>query len=314
MNTPVADVIIPTRNRHELIGKAVWSVLASSETRLRLWVMDQSDDDATERALAPLAASDQRLVHQRIAPRGVSRARNRGAWLGSSPILLFTDDDCHVDPDWASIMISELQDAETWAAFGRVMPDWDDAPSDEGADHAAPVATKTDLARRVFQGHRVDLGFGHGASMGFRRDRFQEIGGFDPLLGSGGELRSFPERDIGFRTLARSGRVVYTPDAIVYHRQWRDWARTARVYRNYGFGAGAAAAKYVRCGDLAGVYLLAEWIFSQGMRQIASGVLKWRSSWKARIGLEQLLYPWLGAVASLRYPVNRATMCYEDKD
>jgi len=314
MSIAVADIVIPTRNRPELIGQAVSSVLASTEPRLRLWVMDQSDDDATERVLAPLATADRRLVHERIPPRGVSRARNRGSSLGSSPNVLFTDDDCRVDPKWASVMIRELDDSETWAAFGRVMPDWHDAPPNEWASDAAPVATKIDRERRVFQGNRVDLGFGHGASMGFRRDRFEAIGGFDPLLGSGGELRSFPERDIGFRVLAKSGRIVYTPNAVVYHRQWRDWQQTAKVYRNYGFGAGAAATKYVRCGDLAGLYLMGEWILSQGLRQVASGVFKWRSWWKTRIGLEQLVYPWAGAAASLRYSINRATMCYEDQD
>ena len=45
------------------------------------------------------------------------------------------------------------------------------------------MATKTATTRMVYEGNRFNLGFGHGANMAFRRETFDQLGGFDELLG-----------------------------------------------------------------------------------------------------------------------------------
>jgi hypothetical protein len=182
------------------------------------------------------------------------------------------------------------------------------------ADDAITVAVKDSPRRQVFQGNRFNLGFGHGANMGFRREALRQIGNFDELLAAGAELRSWPERDIGYRILARGGRIVYAPDALIHHRHWRDWLKLRRTYRDYAFGAGAAVGKYLRCGDWGSLYLLAEWLVDQGLRQVVFGAPKWRSWQKVQVGLLQLTYPWVGLVHSLRYPVDRTTGLYRSPE
>lgn len=162
----------------------------------------------------------------------------------------------------------------------------------------------------MYEGNRFNLGFGHGANMGLTRRTYQRIGGFDNLLAAGGALRSWPERDLGYRILLRGGRIVYTPKALVYHRHWRGWEELRRTYRNYGIGTGAAVAKYIRSGDWAAIYLLLEWFVGQGLRPMLSGLLKWHSYRKIVAGGLQLIYPWVGLVQSLRYPVDREHILY----
>lgn len=146
--------------------------------------------------------------------------------------------------------------------------------------------------------------------MGLRRTCFDDLGGFDELLGAGAPLRSWPERDLGYRILRRGGRIVYTPAALVHYRHWRGWDEVRSTYRNYAIGAGAATGKYLRCGDWAGLYLLVEWLAGQGVRQVVSGVLKWRSGQKIQVGLLQLIYPWVGLIQGWRYPVDRERVLY----
>jgi len=313
------DVIIATRGRGALIDATVSSIRQSAHGDFELWVVDQSDDDATERAVAPHMAQDRRVHYRRSVSQGVDIGRNEGAAAGSAPYLVFTDDDCRVEADWLSAMLSELGQDDTWAVFGRVLPDDTYAPEPAGgsalspgkpASRALPMAIKDEPQRKVYQGNRLDLGFGHGANMGLRRARLEEVGGFDELLGAGAPLHSWPERDLGYRILRRGGRIVYTPAALVYHRHWRGWEEVRRTYRNYAIGAGAATGKYLRCGDLGGLYLLLEWLAGQGVRQVISGALRWRCWQKIQVGLLQLIYPWVGLAKGWRHPVDRERLLY----
>ena len=313
----VVDVVIPTRGRGALIDTTIASIRQNTHVAFLLWVVDQSNDDATEQAVTPHVREDSRVHYLRIPPRGSNNARNLGAAAGHAPYIAFTDDDCRADPGWLHNLVSELSHAETWAAFGRILPDETYHPvlpaGARPVSEAIHLALKDSAERRVYVGNRFDLSFGHGANMGFRRDRYEELNGFDELLGVGAPLRSWPERDFGYRILARGGRIVYTPDALLYHRHWRGWDEIRRTYRNYAIGAGAVAGKYVRCGDWGGIYLFVEWMLDQGVRQILSGLLKWHDRQKIEIGLLQLIYPWLGLVQGVRYPIDRQSLLYRSE-
>ena len=305
-----ADIIIPTRGRGALIEETIASIRASEHRAFTLWVIDQSDDDATEQTVTPHEQADSRIKYLRIKPRGSSAARNSGAALGDAPFILFTDDDCRVAPDWLATMMRELCDSKTWAVFGRIVPDPVGQTHDQDKASGIWLALKDSPTREEFAGNRFNLGFGHGASMGFRRDAYKRLGGFDELLGVGARFRSWPERDFGYRILKRGGHIVYTPDALVYHRHWRAWGDVHQTLRNYAIGTGAAVGKYVRCGDWRAWFLLFEWILDQGVRQMISGVLKWRSWQKIQAGWVQVIYPWVGLVTSWRVPIDCDRVLY----
>jgi 2-polyprenyl-3-methyl-5-hydroxy-6-metoxy-1,4-benzoquinol methylase/GT2 family glycosyltransferase len=317
MSTPEVDIVIPTRGRGALVGVTIDSICQSRYGDFKLWIVDQSEDGATEAAVTPHCRADSRVRYVRSRSCGSNQARVEGVAAGHAPYILFTDDDCRVDPGWVAAMTTELSDQEHSAVFGRVIPDQEfEAEQTDGARAVSPairLAVKDHPRRQEFAGNRFRLDFGHGANMGLRRDAYQAIGGFDRLLGCGGPLRAWPERDLGYRILSRGGRIIYTPEAVVHHRHWRDWKEVRQTVRNYGFGTGAVAGKYLRSGDWGGAYLMGEWIVDQGARQILSGVLKWRSWQKIEAGLMQLVYPWVGLCHSLRYPVNRDRLLYEDR-
>jgi GT2 family glycosyltransferase len=311
---PNMDIVVPTRGRGALIDATIASVRQSEKTDFALWVVDQSDDDRTKEATLSHAEIDSRVHYIHAAPRGSNAARNIGAAAGHALYVVFTDDDCRVEPDWLNVLAAELAHPDTWGVFGRVIPDETYQqplhPGDKPVSASLPIALKDDPERRVFQGNRFDLGFGHGANMAFRRERLMQLGGFDPLMGAGARFRSWPERDIGYRILRRGGKIVYTPDALVYHRHWRDWPEIRRTYCNYGIGAGAAVGKYVRCGDWAAWYLLGEWILDQGIRQVLSGIFKWHSWQKVQVGLAQWVCPWVGLARSWRESTDRENILY----
>ncbi len=315
MHLPSVDIVIATRNRAELIEPLIVSVRQSSHTDFTLWIVDQSDDAATERVVARYSQTDQRVRYVRQSLPGASLARNVGVSAGSAPIILFTDDDCRVHPEWVSEMAQELLNPHVWAVFGRVLPLYSTANhvSNVANQRILDTAVKPSLQRRVYVRNRLNLGFGHGANMGVRRDAFQYVRGFDPVLGAGGDLRAWEDRDLGYRILCAGGRIVYTPKAILHHLQWRYWSAVRRNHWNYALGTGAAVGKYLRCGDMIGLAILFEWFWSQGIRQSVSALLKWRSLQRLRIGIIHLWVPWLGLFQGLRFPVQRQYCLYQPR-
>lgn len=304
MNTPAVDIVISTYGRGAAIDATISSLRRSVHSHFTLWVLDQSEDDRTEQCVRAHAEADSRIRYVRRPVRGISATRNAGAALGNAPYILFTNDDCVLDPYWITGLVNELRHEQVWLAFGAVYPGTRPSSADE------LVLGTCSGPRHVFQHNRFNLAFGHGHNMGARREQFERLGGFDELIGAGAPLGAWEERDLGYRVLKAGGWIVFTPHAIAYHHHLQNWQGVRRSYRAYGIGAGAVAGKYLRCGDLGGLVLLGEWLFSQGLRQIASGILKWHRRDKVLLGLDQLYYPFVGLSKSLAYPINRTACCY----
>jgi len=310
MNGERVDIVISTYARGDMIDGTVADIRRNSHANFTLWVLDQSEDDYTERCVLRHAAEDARVIYRRAPLRGLTATRNYGTNLGTAPYILFTNDDCRVAVDWIEKLVAELTHPETWMVFGRVLRG--ERPAMAGAPQSdeVVVAVKPSEEREVYRGHRFNLGFGHGHNMGVRRERFIQLGGFDEFL-SGGPLGAWDERDIGYRVLRLGGTIVYSPEPVVYHCHWQKWEGVQRSYRNYGIGAGASVAKYMRSGDTAAIYLLLEWALSQGVRQVVSGIFKWRKWGKILIGLSQIFYPWVGLLRGLRHPFDAKRVLYQ---
>ena len=97
--TPRIAVVVPTRNRPDHAEPCVRAILVNPQPNLEVVLVDQSDNDATERAVA-VHHQDSRFRHLPITSRGASNARNAGIGATAAPLIAFTDDDCRVDGEW----------------------------------------------------------------------------------------------------------------------------------------------------------------------------------------------------------------------
>lgn len=95
---PSFTVVIPTRDRSELVERAAKSVLAQTWTDFELLVVDDGSTDDTAERLAHW--SDPRLRVLSQPRRGVSAARNLGAKHARGRILTFLDSDDEALPEW----------------------------------------------------------------------------------------------------------------------------------------------------------------------------------------------------------------------
>ena len=91
-NNPQISVVTPTRNRREVLLRAIESVRAQSFQDYEHIVIDDGSTDASEEAARKVADPRVRFV-KLDTWRGANAARNIGIGLARAPLITFLDSD-----------------------------------------------------------------------------------------------------------------------------------------------------------------------------------------------------------------------------
>ncbi len=230
------SLIICTRNRAGALRRCLDAT--SAITFAGAWelvVVDNGSTDATRDIIDAFAAAASFPVVAVGQPvPGLSNARNAGVAAASGDMLLFTDDDCYVDPDILDAVLASFADPRVGFASGRVRL-FD--PND------APVTVNESLVPLRFPARRfLPAGAVKGANLAFRRAVLDQIGPFDPLFGSGA-LFPAEDADAAMRASLAGWDGVYDPAITVWHHHGRKAADVAALHRAYDIGRGAFHAK-----------------------------------------------------------------------
>jgi glycosyltransferase involved in cell wall biosynthesis len=262
MTRPPLSVVVPTRNRPEMLRRALESVQPALGPDDELIVVDSASDDpaATEQVAQAMGA---RVV--RCDRPGETVARNAGWRAARHAFVAYCDDDVWVDPGWADALASAVAgDPEIAFVTGRI----DVPPGQEIVGLAVSILDRPDAA--VYVATTPGL-LGHAASMVVRRDAVAGVGGFDERLGAGATFEAGPEGDLFDRLFAAGWRGAYEPAARAWHDQWRRRLRVIiRLDYGYGKGSGARLSKLLRAGDGARTRLVAaEYLWHWGFSQLS---------------------------------------------
>jgi glycosyltransferase involved in cell wall biosynthesis len=296
------SAIICTRNRPDLIGQAVTSVLVNRYPDFELVVVDQSDTDATGLVVRGLMVDHPNLRYVYSSTPGLSRAYNTGIRETTGSIIAFTDDDCVAAPDWIDSIVAAFDaDPDADMLYGQVLR----APSLIGVEGEVPELPFQKAARLSHKdGFRL---YGMGANFAARRSVFERVGGFDEILGGGGPLKSSQDYDFQYRVYRAGAIVLLSPGVKVDHyglRNYTDqWPATLRAY---GFGDGAFYFKHVRCGDMFALSLLARQLGRTGLSELLSQIGLRRRPSRANYVRSCFVGIW----QSLRFGVDRRARLY----
>jgi glycosyltransferase involved in cell wall biosynthesis len=205
-----------------------------------LIIVNNASNDQTETIIQEFMNTTTVPVRDVYEPKpGLGNARNSGVAIAQGEILAFTDDDCYPAPDFLSRIWLAFEDRSVDYITGRIM-------LHDPADH--PFAINESRRPLTFPGRSfLCVGTVQGANMAFRREVLREIGGFDPLFGTGS---SFPAEDLDAagRTSAIGRKGQYRPEVIVRHHHGRKASVAARVWKSYGIGVGAYHMKLLLRG------------------------------------------------------------------
>jgi glycosyltransferase involved in cell wall biosynthesis len=257
------SVVIPTIGRLEPLRRCLESLARSATPPAEILVVDQSHDPAIEAAVVELAGDRGRVVPSDGV--GVARARNDGLRAAAHDVVLVTDDDCTVPPDWVSTG-ARLAAAHPGAIVtGKVLP--------VGDPRAVP-STKDDPSPRDLSGERRG-GWLFGNNMVLPRIAVLELGGFDERFGP---EEAAEDNEFCYRWLKTRHGLRYEPALVVDHHDWRSPDDLERLYVRYARGEGFFYGMHLRRGDLRMLRFVARDLV-WAARGIASGVVKRRQSW-----------------------------------
>jgi glycosyltransferase involved in cell wall biosynthesis len=165
------DVVIPARDRPDLLAEAIASVLTQSHSNLLLWIVDDGSKVPLE---SVVSHSDSRIRWLRLEEsRGPAFARNLGAGQGVAPYVAFLDS----DDLWRETKLAQqlalltarpelrwIHTDETWMRDG--------------------VEVKQKSEHRKEGGQFIERAIERclisASAVMFRRDFFEQSGGFNP--------------------------------------------------------------------------------------------------------------------------------------
>lgn len=207
---PLFSVILPTYNRAYVLWRAVQSVLAQTEARWELVVVDDGSTDDTRRLLEEFR--DPRIRTMTTPNRGPSAARNSGFELSRASYLAYLDSDNAWRPAYLATMLEAIRchpTASLWYC-GQHTTIWRRAETGEWA-----VEQELDELRAQFTlEEALQLRGPDTSCMVIKREALAEVGGWDE------RCRWLEDWDLFARCLVRhQAGARWVPEVLVEYRQ-----------------------------------------------------------------------------------------------
>ncbi|MDX1613304.1 MAG: glycosyltransferase family 2 protein [Candidatus Promineifilaceae bacterium] len=189
------------------------------------------DNDSTDGSVAWVAEQYPPVkIVQNKQNLGFAAGNNAGAAAATGEWLAILNPDTRVRPDWLQELVRPTQQDPAVTSVASKMLNWDGTAVDFG-DAAInfmswgnqPGIGEPDLGQ--FQRPKPLL-FACGGAMLIRRSVFLEVEGFDPDF-----FAYFEDVDLGWRLWLLGYRIVYAPQAVVYHRHHGSWDSVNDVKR-----------------------------------------------------------------------------------
>jgi GT2 family glycosyltransferase len=222
---PLVSVVIPTRDRPDLIGTAVRGVLErTAYPALELVIVDNGSTDPAVQALYAGLVGDARVRRlDRPIPFNFSALVNDGVAASTGSVVVLLNNDIEVlEPDWLAEMVRLAVRPGIGAVGAKLLY------GSGRLQHAGVVVGLGGRAGHILRnrpagtpGHLGRLRVAHevagvtAACLAVTRERYDAVGGFDAA--------SFPidfnDIDFCLRLAAAGHRSLWTPRAVLAHHE-----------------------------------------------------------------------------------------------
>jgi len=238
------SIVIATYNRAALLKDTLESLShLQPGAAWEVVVVDNNSPDDTRGVVEAAAASyPAPLRYAFEKEQGRSAALNHGFRIARGEIVVTTDDDVRVAPDWLNTIERGLETSKCDYVGGRVLPMWESEPPHwiprTNGRLWAVIALLDYGPEPIVFGRRVPLG----VNMAMRREAIERAGGFDTRIGrKAGTLLGQEVREWCLRAHAAGLAGCYLPDMVVQHliptdrlnkryfRRWFYWRGISRA-------------------------------------------------------------------------------------
>ena len=218
---PLVSVIIPNKDHPEMLARCVESLAKSSYANYELLVVENGSQRAETFAYyRDIEARPNVRVLTWTKPFNYAAVNNFAANQASGEYLLFLNNDIEsINPDWLEALVKVAAQPGVGAVGAKLYY------ADDTIQHAGIVVGMGGVAGhshlsfpRQAAGYMQRLLYTQnvaavtGACLLTRKDVFDRVGGFDE-----GFVLAFNDVDLCLQILTKGYRVVWTPDAELYH-------------------------------------------------------------------------------------------------
>ncbi|MGH9872420.1 MAG: glycosyltransferase family 2 protein [Pyrinomonadaceae bacterium] len=230
--TPLINVVMPVHNALPFLDESISSILGQTLSDFEFVILDDASTDGSVERLREWSARDKRIqLHESKTRLGLSRSSNAVVAKTRAKILARMDADDIAHPDRLRRQWEIIKERPDVAVVGTLC---------NGIDASGREVRPRDRWRLVRRSVRIP--FPHGSVM-FRRDVFEQVGGYDENA-AGAE-----DQDL-FSKMSTRGRVVTLPDVLYSYRYH---SNNATLFN----GIRAVGENHSRNGDsLAAFYML----------------------------------------------------------
>ena len=226
---PFFSIIIPTYNRPVQLGSCLKAISLLDYPRDCFEVIVV--DDGSQKSPEAVVVFYQNLFDLTLViceHAGPADARNTGASRARGKFLAFTDDDCMPASCWLQKLAKRFEETSDCAIGGLTV--------NVLHDNLCSIASQL-LIDYLYTYYNEDANharFLTSNNFALPDESFHELKGFDNItfLRAAGEDREFCDR-----LLHHGCRVVYVPEALVFHRHELTFSAYLQQHFNYGRGA-----------------------------------------------------------------------------
>ena len=207
VSNPIVSIVIPTKNRSELLRRAVGSALNQEYKNIEVVVVNDGSTDDTREMLDELERSYENLfcIHLESS-KGACYARNQGIIASTGEFVSNLDDDDEIAVDRVSQFLRYYDDQWSFLCSEYInLNDGEDYPSVS----INPIIKFDSIKRRNLIGNSIFV----------RKDRLVECGLYDEAL------VSWQDYDLWFRLIKAYGPAFKIPHHSYYVNARQDHQR-----------------------------------------------------------------------------------------
>lgn len=226
MNKEVS-IIIPTKNEGDVLKNCLNSIqnLEYPKDKMEVIIVDAHSRDNTVEIAKKFGC---KVVYENVGTR--AGACNIGVKNAKGEYIAFTDADCVLQKDWMKNLIKQFNDEKIASVGGPNITPEDDTEFAKCVGAVLSFLSKPG-ARYGLAADRVTWTFHNsGCNAAYRKDVIEEAGGFN------NKLVTCEDEELDYRIGDKGYKLLFTPDAVVYHYRRPTWTRFYKQAYKYAVG------------------------------------------------------------------------------
>ncbi|MCG2686462.1 glycosyltransferase [Candidatus Parcubacteria bacterium] len=261
MGNPLVSIIVPTFNRPDSLRAVLESLEQQSHRDFEVIVIEGGDFTAAQKAAATSEVVFPFKVLEQKTRAGLAAAVNEGVVASRGELIIRTDDDVEFAPDWLREICRSFEDPQVggvtgptiipadrqsyrdllsgyekfrrgnlfWRAVGKIYFDYFlEGRSLEVASwfRCGAFSLGANFEEALQLESPIEVDYLHACNLAVRRSLLEEVGGFNEVYQGTAE---YNEAEVAFKLRRRGYKLIFNPQAYVYHLVSRSGVYAARA-------------------------------------------------------------------------------------